>query len=102
MVPPDVIAVEVVFAHSDRQLLLKLTVKPATTVAQAIAQSALAGEFPGVDFAACTVGIWGKIVSLEQPVREGDRIEVYRPLLIDPREARRQLAEHGQFMGNLG
>ncbi|RLA27619.1 MAG: hypothetical protein DRQ63_05505, partial [Gammaproteobacteria bacterium] len=45
------------------------------------------------------VGIWGRAVQEDQSLREGDRIEIYRSLLIDPRAARRQLAEHGGFMG---
>ena len=59
------------------------------TVAEAIATSGLAGQFPGLDFGELQAGIWGKPVERACPVRDGDRVELYRPLEMDPREARR-------------
>ena len=90
------LAVEVVFALEERQVLLELKVEPGASVAQVIARSGIDGQFPAVDFAALEVGIWGRIVSREDIVRDGDRIEIYRPLQMDPREARRLRAGAGQ------
>ena len=81
--------VEIVFALSERQELLEVDVGEGATVADVIAASNLAGLFPGQDFAALQAGIWGKVVARDRAVREGDRVELYRPLEIDPKEARR-------------
>ena len=81
--------VEVVFALPDRQYLGAVTVPEVATVADAIRQSGIERLFPDVDFAALQAGIWGKPVDRDQRLRKGDRVELYRPLEVDPREARR-------------
>lgn len=81
--------VEIVFALPGRQELLEVDVAEGATVADVIAGSDLSQCFPGQDFAALQAGIWGKVVARDQLVREGDRVELYRPLEIDPKEARR-------------
>jgi putative ubiquitin-RnfH superfamily antitoxin RatB of RatAB toxin-antitoxin module len=96
------INIEVVFALPDRQKLVSLSIDQACTVKEAILKSGIADEFPDQDIFSCSVGIWGRAVQEDQSLREGDRIEIYRSLLIDPRSARRQLAEHGGFMGRDG
>jgi putative ubiquitin-RnfH superfamily antitoxin RatB of RatAB toxin-antitoxin module len=86
-----------VFALRDRQELVALQLEAGATVAQAIEASALAEAFPDCDVAACEVGIWGQVVERSRCLQDGDRVEIYRPLRIDPRSARRQRAaeEHG-------
>ena len=96
------IRVEVVFATAERQRLLEVTVPEGSTVADAIADSRIADRFPGADFDAFEVGIWGRVVSRDQVLAEGDRVEIYRPLALDPREARRRLASLGRTMGSSG
>ena len=81
--------VEVVFALPHRQVLLPLDVADGATVADVIAASGLARRFPEVDFDTLQAGIWGRPVERARPVSDGDRVELYRPLEIDPREARR-------------
>ena len=81
--------VEIVFALPERQELLEIDVEEGATVADVITRSILAGLFPGQDFAALQAGVWGKVVARDQVLREGDRVELYRPLEIDPKEARR-------------
>jgi putative ubiquitin-RnfH superfamily antitoxin RatB of RatAB toxin-antitoxin module len=81
--------VEVVFALHERQELIETDVEEGATVADAVAASKLTRVFPEVDFAALQAGIWGKPVARDNPVRDGDRVELYRPLQIDPKEARR-------------
>jgi putative ubiquitin-RnfH superfamily antitoxin RatB of RatAB toxin-antitoxin module len=81
--------VEVVFALPERQFLEAITVPEDADVADAIRLSGVEREFPDVSFAELQAGIWGKPVERGQALREGDRVEIYRPLGMDPREARR-------------
>ena len=80
-------------------LLLELEVEAGATVADVIVRSRIAAEFPGFDIDALETGVWGRIVTRDQPVRDGDRVELYRPLQLDPREARRKQALAGRTMG---
>jgi putative ubiquitin-RnfH superfamily antitoxin RatB of RatAB toxin-antitoxin module len=88
----DRITVEVVYGTADKQSLLELAVRPDCTVLEAIEQSAIADQFPDFILDPDRVGIFGKIVPADQVLREGDRVEIYRPLLVDPMESRRQRA----------
>jgi putative ubiquitin-RnfH superfamily antitoxin RatB of RatAB toxin-antitoxin module len=81
--------VEVVFALPERQLLEVVQVPDDATVADAIRRSGVARMFPDVDIDALQAGIWGKPVDHDQALKDGDRVEIYRPLELDPREARR-------------
>jgi hypothetical protein len=94
------IQVEIVFATADQQRLFGLTVPPEATIADVIEMSAVAECFPEHDLDAMQVGVWGHPADRRQTVGNGDRIELYRPLEMDPREARRQLAAAGQTMGS--
>ena len=94
-----VLTVEVVFATPERQELVSVEVTAGSTVGDAIRKSRLAERFPDHDLGQCKTGIWGEPVTTDRAVREGDRIELYRPLAIDPREARRLLAAEGRSMG---
>ena len=96
----DQMTVEVVFALPDVQSLRTISLPKGSTVADAVAQSGLIEAFSEHKLSDLPVGIWGRPADKEQPVRDGDRIEIYRPLEIDPREERRQLAEAGRTMGN--
>ena len=90
--------VEVVFALPEKQVLKTVFANPGATVADVISESDLMGAFPGHVLTEMTFGIWGRVVEHNQAVKEGDRIEIYRPLELDPREARRQLALTGGTM----
>lgn len=92
--------IELVVATGEKQQLNSVTIKPGTTAREAIVNSGLASEFPGLDFSCCPLGIWGRPVVDNQLLAEGDRLEVYRPLYRDPREARRELALKGRYMGS--
>jgi len=94
------VSVEVVFAMPDKQVLRELLVEPGSSVADVLEQSNLARDFPQVEFDAMQAGIWGKPVERNQAVSDGDRVELYRPLTMDPREARRRLAAAGRTMGS--
>ncbi len=90
------LAVELVLATAETQVLLALDVDEGATVGDVIAESGIQSRFPGLAVAEMPAGIWGKRVSRERAVRQGDRVELYRPLEIDPREARRQRASAGE------
>jgi len=94
------IQVEIVFATADEQLLCALTVPSESTITDVIEISALAEQFPDHDLGEMQVGVWGHPANRRQMVRGGDRIEIYRPLEMNPREARRQLAAVGRTMGS--
>jgi putative ubiquitin-RnfH superfamily antitoxin RatB of RatAB toxin-antitoxin module len=85
------IAVEVVHAGEAQQIVCKVELHPGSTVIQAIEASSIAGTLPdGV--AINDVGIFGRKVALDRVLADGDRIEIYRPLKLDPMEARRKRA----------
>jgi len=85
--------IEVVFASSDRQKLVPLILDAGATVADALHASGFRQQFPDVDFENLQSGIWGRIVSHSHLLQDGDRVEFYRALERDPREARRELAK---------
>jgi putative ubiquitin-RnfH superfamily antitoxin RatB of RatAB toxin-antitoxin module len=99
MAAEDTIEVEVVFALPEHQELIPVTIASGSTAADAIEASAVAGKFPDQDLSSCQLGIWGRLVDKDQPLQDRDRVEIYRPLKIDPREARRKLAAEGKSMG---
>jgi len=82
------IKVEVAYALPHEQLILQIEVEEGATVAQAIAASDLLQRFPAIDLATAKLGVFSKQVLLTHVLRHGDRIEIYRPLIIDPKEAR--------------
>ena len=88
----DRLPVEIVLATPERQVLLALEVDAGSNVADVIARSGIGSQFAERDLDEMPVGIWGIPVSRDRPVGPGDRVELYRPLEIDPREARRQRA----------
>jgi len=92
--------VEIVFASPDRQLLKIVLVAAGDTVADVVANSGLREDFPEFQIDGLALGIWGREVERKQAVKDGDRIEIYRPLEMDPREARRRLALSGRTMGS--
>lgn len=87
--------VEVAYALADKQKIVSLRVPEGTTVRQAALLSGLERDFPGLDLAQSPLGIFGKAAAKpeEQELQEGERVEVYRPLLVDPKEVRKQRAE---------
>ncbi|MGF6170003.1 putative ubiquitin-RnfH superfamily antitoxin RatB of RatAB toxin-antitoxin module [Pseudomonas moraviensis] len=85
------IDIEVVYAAVDRQVLRAISVDQGVTVRAAAQASAMDAEFPELNLAECPLGIFGKVVTDAdaRAVQAGDRIEIYRPLLADPKEVRR-------------
>ena len=94
------LSIEVVYALPEQQRLLAFDVPAGTTARDALRISAIKDEFPELDIEQCSIGIFGKEVDGGQVLISGDRVEIYRPLLKDPREARRELAARGVTMGS--
>lgn len=86
------IRVEVVHARPDKQVLLALNVAPGTTLGEAIEESGIREAFPGLEVDPDRVGVFGRKAELGDVLQAGDRVEIYRPLLADPKEARRKRA----------
>ena len=84
--------VEVGYALPQRQVLLTVEVEPGTTVHDAIHQSGIAVRFPNLDVGKSALGVFGKRVKPDTLVKDGDRIEIYRPLIADPKALRRARA----------
>lgn len=88
----DLIAVEVAYALPSQQVMLAVDVAAETTVEGAIRESGVLERFPEIDLDKNRVGVFGKLAKLGDGLRDGDRIEIYRPLIADPKEARRRRA----------
>ena len=88
--------VEVVYALPERQLVKSLSVDPGATVRHAILASKICDDFPQIDLSRDPVGIFSQKVELDHALKNGDRVEIYRPLKVSPKEARRLRAENAR------
>jgi putative ubiquitin-RnfH superfamily antitoxin RatB of RatAB toxin-antitoxin module len=88
----DGVQVVVVYATPGREFIQPMHVAPGTTVGAAIEASGVLARFPDINLVTQPVGIYGKKKTLDTPVRERDRIEIYRPLVADPKDSRRRRA----------
>ncbi len=102
MVTDELIEVEVAYAKPDEQALIPLKVPPGTTLEQAIVQSGVLERFPEIDLSVNKVGIFGKVAKKDTVLSPGDRVEIYRPLIADPKEARKKRAAEGKQMRKGG
>lgn len=99
----DTIPVEVAYATPAHQLILSLVIPVGACIEDAIKQSGILQRFPEIEMDhALRVGVFGKLAKLNSPLRAGDRVEIYRPLIADPKEVRRQRAAEGKRMGKGG
>lgn len=98
----ETIHIEVAYARPDVQVIIPLDVRAGTTMEEAVKHSGILERFPEIDLAVNKVGIFGKLGKLSAPLREGDRVEIYRPLLADPKEVRKQRAAQGKKMKKGG
>lgn len=102
MTGPSDIQVEVVYALPQQQVLLRVSMAEGGTVEDAIRSSGVLKEFPDIDLARHKVGIFSKLSRLDETLRDGDRVEIYRPLIADPKEVRRKRADQGKVMKKGG
>ena len=97
--PAELLNIEVAYATPRRQTIVELQLPATATVRDAVRRSGLLAEYPELDVENCPLGVFGTQVSDDRLVREGDRVEIYRPLVNEPREARRKVAARGGTMG---
>lgn len=96
------IHVEVVYASPLRQKAVRIGVREGASLREAIEQSGLLEEFPEIDLDKNKLGIWNKLAKADAVLRDQDRVEIYRPLIADPKEVRRQRAAEGKVMKKGG
>jgi putative ubiquitin-RnfH superfamily antitoxin RatB of RatAB toxin-antitoxin module len=96
MVHAEKITVEVAHARPERQLILVVEVDAGATLEQAIRASGILEQFPDIDLATNKVGVFGKLGKPDDALHDGDRVEIYRPLIADPKEVRKQRAAQGK------
>lgn len=95
----DKIRVEVAYALREEQVIIVLSVPEGATIQEAIQLSGILEQFPDIDLDKDNkVGIFGKLAKLDKPLNDGDRVEIYRPLIADPKEVRRKRAAEGKVM----
>lgn len=92
----DTIRVEVAYGDADSQKIIALTAHPGMTARQAVERSGMVRFFPEINMQALDLGIFSNSCSPDTVLRDGDRVEIYRPLLCDPKEMRRQRAKRGK------
>lgn len=87
--------ISVIYALPDRQIIRELDLEAGATLADALASSGLTVEFPEIGALALPAGIFGQVRPPDTLLRSGDRVEIYRSLLVDPKEARRKRTRKG-------
>lgn len=102
MTNDDHITVEVAYALPHQQLIMPVQVSNETTAEEAIKKSGIMGKFPEIDLEKNDIGIFGIRKTLDTKLRHLDRIEIYRPLIADPKEVRKQRAAEGKAMKKGG
>jgi putative ubiquitin-RnfH superfamily antitoxin RatB of RatAB toxin-antitoxin module len=94
----DIIHIEVSYALPDKQVILTLDVDKQLSIEDIIKKSGILEQFPEIDLSQNKVGVFGKLKKLTNALREGDRIEIYRPLIADPKKIRKERAASGKLM----
>jgi len=94
----EMLDVEVCYAMSNKQELVRIRLSQGATLQQGLDASGLLGKYPEIDVKKNKFGIWNKLSKLDAALRDKDRIEIYRPLIADPKEVRKQRAAEGKVM----
>jgi uncharacterized protein len=90
--------VEVAYALPNKQLIIPVQIAPGANAEAAIEASGILVKFPEIDLKVNQIGIFSKLAKLDTPLRHLDRVEIYRALIADPKEARKQRAEEGKVI----
>lgn len=96
------VTIEVAYALPHEQLIIPIKIQDGTTAEEAIIASGIMTKFPEIDLNINKIGIFGKLARLDTKLRHLDRIEIYRPLIADPKEVRKQRAADGKIMKKGG
>jgi putative ubiquitin-RnfH superfamily antitoxin RatB of RatAB toxin-antitoxin module len=98
----DFVHIEIAYATPERQMILECEVGNDVSPRQAVIESKIDDFFPEIDKESCDIGIFGKAVRPDHKLENGDRIEIYRPLIADPKEVRKKRAQQGLKMKKGG
>lgn len=96
------VEIQVCYALPHKQEIVRLSLPEPVSVAQAVEASGLMAKYPEISLANSKFGVFGKLVRLDTVLRAGERVEIYRPLIADPKEVRRKRAEEGKAMKKGG
>jgi putative ubiquitin-RnfH superfamily antitoxin RatB of RatAB toxin-antitoxin module len=96
----ETIRIEVAYAKPERQLILELEAEQGITAKEAVIRSGILDEFPEIDIETARLGIFGKATTPKTVLNPSDRVEIYRPLIADPKEARKKRAAEGKQLKN--
>ena len=94
----EMINIEVCYAMADKQELVKVKLAEGANLQQSLEASGLLAKYPEIDLKKNKFGIWNKLSKLDSTLRDRDRVEIYRPLIADPKEVRKQRAAEGKVM----
>lgn len=94
----ETIKVDVCYALADKQDVVTVTLPAGATVIAALEASGLLGKYPEIDVKKNKFGVWNKLSKVDNTLRDRDRVEIYRPLIADPKEVRKQRAAEGKVM----
>ncbi len=89
---------EVAYALKDKQVILMVETEQELTAMEAVKTSGVLDKFPELDAENLKLGIFGKVTKPDTALQQGDRVEIYRPLIADPKEARKKRAAEGKTM----
>lgn len=95
------LSIEVCYARPEAQTLIALTLPAGATVRDALAASGISTHHPEIDTATAKVGVFGKLATLDTPLADHDRVEIYRPLIVDPKLARQRRVEKSRRAGSI-
>lgn len=98
----DSLNIDVVYAKPERQEVVNLKLAPGSTLKQAVEVSGLLQRYPELDLDKLKLGVFGKLSKPDALLRDRDRVEIYRPLIADPKEVRKKRAEEGKVMKKGG
>lgn len=98
----ELINIEVVYALPDQQVVVPMNLPAGTSLSQALEASGLPGKYPEIDMVKGKFGSYSKLLKLDTILRDRDRVEIYRPLIADPKEVRKQRAAEGKVMKKGG
>ncbi|MBV2235286.1 MAG: RnfH family protein [Sterolibacterium sp.] len=102
MASVESITVEVIYALPQQQDLVQLQLPSGSSLQQAVEQSGLLAKYPEIDLTRNKLGIYGKLSKADTMLRDRDRVEIYRPLIADPKEVRKQRVAEGKAMKKGG
>ena len=94
----EMLNVEVCYALNDKQEVVRVRLAAGASLQQALEASGLLGKYPEIDLKKNKFGIWNKLSKVDAVLRDKDRVEIYRPLIADPKEVRKQRAAEGKVM----